>query len=352
MVGTLGRPVLPPTDVTTDIAFDRRLPYRDDTMSKIIHDSVIGAIGATPLVALDRLAAGLPGRVVAKLEFYGPGASVKDRVARAVIDDAEARGILKPGGTVVELTSGNMGTGLAVVCAVRGYRMIAVMSAGNSIERRRMLEALGAEVALVPQAPGSVPGKVSGPDLDLVEIRTRELVAELGAYRPDQFNNPAAVRAHEETTGVEIWEQTNGQVGAFVASVGAAGTFLGTSRALKARNPAIACYPVEPVTARFIAAGAAGVTNPGHKIQGTGYVMVPPLWQAELVDGFLSVSDDEAVATARSLATREGIFAGFSAGANVFAALQVAATCAPGMIVATIACDTGLKYLSTDLWPE
>ncbi len=352
MVGTLGRPVLPPTDVTTDIAFDRRLPYRDDTMSKIIHDSVIGAIGATPLVALDRLAAGLPGRVVAKLEFYGPGASVKDRVARAVIDDAEARGVLKPGGTVVELTSGNMGTGLAVVCAVRGYRMIAVMSAGNSIERRRMLEALGAEVALVPQAPGSVPGKVSGPDLDLVEIRTRELVAELGAYRPDQFNNPAAVRAHEETTGVEIWEQTNGQVGAFVASVGAAGTFLGTSRALKARNPAIACYPVEPVTARFIAAGAAGVTNPGHKIQGTGYVMVPPLWQAELVDGFLSVSDDEAVATSRSLATREGIFAGFSAGANVFAALQVAATCAPGMIVATIACDTGLKYLSTDLWPE
>lgn len=260
--------MLPPTDVTTDIAFDRRLPYRDDTMSKIIHDSVIGAIGATPLVALDRLAAGLPGRVVAKLEFYGPGASVKDRVARAVIDDAEARGVLKPGGTVVELTSGNMGTGLAVVCAVRGYRMIAVMSAGNSIERRRMLEALGAEVALVLEAPGSVPGKVSGPDLDLVEIRTRELVAELGAYRPDQFNNPAAVRAHEETTGVEIWEQTNGQVGAFVASVGAAGTFLGTSRALKARNPAIACYPVEPVTARFIAAGTRASRTPDTRSKG------------------------------------------------------------------------------------
>ena len=160
--GDAGFGSTPTTDVTTDIAFDRRLPYRDDTMSKIIHDSVIGAIGATPLVALDRLAAGLPGRVVAKLEFYGPGASVKDRVARAVIDDAEARGVLKPGGTVVELTSGNMGTGLAVVCAVRGYRMIAVMSAGNSIERRRMLEALGAEVALVPQVPGLGEGALAG----------------------------------------------------------------------------------------------------------------------------------------------------------------------------------------------
>jgi cysteine synthase A len=321
-------------------------------MNKTILDSVIGAIGATPLVALDRLCDGLPGRVVAKLEYYGPGGSVKDRVARAVIDDAESRGLLQPGGTVVELTSGNMGTGLAVVCAVRGYRMIAVMSTGNSIERRRMLEALGAEVALVPQAPGSVPGKVSGPDLELVEIRTRELVAELGAYRPDQFNNAAAVLAHELTTGAEFWEQTGGQVGAFVASIGAAGTFLGTARALKARNPAIACYPVEPATARFIAAGAAGVTNPGHKIQGTGYVLLPPLWQPELVDGFIAVSDDDAIATARRLATREGIFAGFSAGANVFAAMQVAATCTPGTIVATIACDTGLKYLSTDLWPE
>lgn len=321
-------------------------------MNKTILDSVIGAIGATPLVALDRLCDGLPGRVVAKLEYYGPGGSVKDRVARAVIDDAESRGLLQPGGTVVELTSGNMGTGLAVVCAVRGYRMIAVMSTGNSIERRRMLEALGAEVALVPQAPGSVPGKVSGPDLELVEIRTRELVAELGAYRPDQFNNAAAVLAHELTTGAEFWEQTGGQVGAFVASIGAAGTFLGTARALKARNPAIACYPVEPATARFIADGAAGVTNPGHKIQGTGYVLLPPLWQPELVDGFIAVSDDDAIATARRLATREGIFAGFSAGANVFAAMQVAATCTPGTIVATIACDTGLKYLSTDLWPE
>ncbi len=315
-----------------------------------VRASVVDAIGETPLVALDRLSEGLPGRVVAKLEFLGPGGSMKDRVAREVIDDAEARGLLKPGGTVVELTSGNMGAGLAVVCAVRGYRLIAVMSAGNSIERRRMLEALGAEVALVPQAPGSIPGRVSGEDLALVEVRTQELVEELGAFRPDQFKNPAAVRAHERTTGKEIWEQTGGMVGAFVASVGAGGTFIGTARALKARNPAIACYPVEPATARFLAAGAAGVTDPGHKIQGSGYVMVPPLWQPELVNGYLAVTDEEAIATARLLATREGIFAGFSAGANVHAALQVASTCAPGMIVATLACDTGLKYLSTDLW--
>ena len=313
--------------------------------------SVVDAIGSTPIVALDRLSAGLPGRVLGKLEFYGPGGSVKDRVARQVIDDAEATGALKPGGTVVELTSGNMGTGLAVVCAVRGYRMIAVMSAGNSIERRRMLEALGAEVALVPQAHGSIPGQVSGADLELVEIRKRELVAELGAFCPDQFNNPSAVQAHEHTTGREILAQTGGRIDAFAALVGAGGTFIGTARALKHANPSIKCYPVEPATARFLALGADGVTDPRHKLQGTGYALTPPLWQPELADGFLAVNNEDAVETARLLATREGIFAGFSAGANVAAALQLARTCDEGSVIVTVICDTGLKYLSTDLWP-
>jgi cysteine synthase A len=313
--------------------------------------SILEAIGATPLVALDRCAAGLPGRVVAKLEYYSPGGSVKDRVALAVIEAAEREGHLRPGGTVVELTSGNMGTGLAVVCAVKGYRMIAVMSAGNSVERRRMLEALGAQVELVPQAAGSRPGQVSKEDLDLVEERTQALVRQLGAFRPDQFHNPAAVRAHEQTTGRELWEQTGGRVTDFVASVGTGGTFVGVARALKARRPAVRCYAAEPAAAPFIARGPAGVTSTSHKIQGTGYALLPPLWQPDLVDGFLTVTDQAAVETARRLATQEGIFGGFSGGANVAAALEVARRGAPGDLVATVICDTGLKYLSTDLFP-
>lgn len=315
-----------------------------------IAESVLAAIGATPLVALDRLADGLPGRIVAKLEFYSPGGSVKDRVALAMVEDAERTGQLQPGGTVVELTSGNMGTGLAVVCSVRGYRMIAVMSAGNSVERRRMLEALGAEVELVPQAQGSVPGQVSKEDLDLVEERTVALVQALGAFRPNQFHNPTSVAAHEQTTGREIWEQTEGRVNVFVASVGTGGTFTGVARALKARSRTVQCYAAEPASVPFIAGGP--VTSTSHKIQGTGYAMIPPLWEADLVDGFLTVSDDDAIRTARQLATQEGIFGGFSGGANVAAALHLAETCAPGTLIATLIPDTGLKYLSTDLFPE
>jgi cysteine synthase A len=312
---------------------------------------VLEAIGATPLVALDRLTAGLPGRIAAKLEYYAPGGSIKDRAALAIIEAAERSGQLQPGGTVVELTSGNMGTGLAIVCAVKGYRLIAVMSAGNSVERRRMLEALGAEVVLVPQAGTPRPGQVSKEDLALVEQRTQELVRDLGAFRPDQFQNPNSVAAHELTTGRELWEQTSGAIDAFVASIGTGGTFIGVARALKARNPRVRCYAAEPATAAFIAGGPAAVTNTSHKIQGTGYAMIPPLWQPELVDGFLRVTDDEAIQTARLLATREGIFGGFSGGANVAAALQLAREAAPGTLIATVIPDTGLKYLSTDLYP-
>jgi len=321
-------------------------------VSVSILPSVLGAIGRTPLVALDRITAGLPGRIVTKLEFYSPGASVKDRAAVSVVEAAERSGELKPGGTVVELTSGNMGTGLAIVCAVRGYRMIAVMSAGNSVERRRMLQALGAEVELVPQAGASRPGQVSKEDLDLVERRTIELSRELGAFRPNQFHNPHTVAAHETATGREIWEQTAGAVGAFVAHVGAGGTFIGVARTLKAASAGVRCYAAEPATAPFIARGASAVTSTSHKIQGTGYAQLPPLWQPELVDGFLTVTDVEAISTARALASREGIFGGFSGGANVAAALQLARDCDPGTLIATLIPDTGLKYLSTDLYPD
>ncbi len=315
-----------------------------------ISPSILDAIGWTPLVALDRLGAGLPGRVVLKIEGANPGASIKDRAALQCIEEAERAGLLKPGGVVVELTSGNMGAGLAIVCAIKGYRFIAVMSVGNSRERVQMLRALGADVELVPQMPGGVAGQVSGDDLALVEERARALVRTLGAFRPDQFNNPANLRAHELTTGPEIWAQTAGTVTHFCAIVGTGGTFLGTARALKARNPAVRCYAVEPEGSQVIAGKA--VTDPRHTLQGAGYAAVPPQWGAALCDGTLAIGDDAALETARLLATREGIFAGFTSGANVAAALRLARDAPAGSIIATVACDSGLKYLSTNLVPD
>jgi len=311
--------------------------------------SVAATIGQTPLVALDRLARGLPGRVLAKLETVNPGGSVKDRIALGIIEAAERDGRLKPGGTVVELTSGNTGIGLGIVCAVKGYRMVAVMSEGNTLERRRMLEAVGAEVVLVPQAGRPRPGQVSGADLEKVEQKTRELVKRLKAFRPDQFLNPDNVAAHEHGTGREIWEQTKGRVDAFCALVGTGGTFVGVARALKARNPAIRCYAVEPASAPVLA--GKRVRNPRHKLQGGGYAFVPPLWEPACCDGFLTATDAEAVRLARRLGREEGICAGFSSGANVIAALRLARDAKPGETIVTVIADTGLKYLSTDLFP-
>ena len=311
--------------------------------------SVLETIGNTPLVALDRIVADRPGRVLLKLEYFSPGYSIKDRIALKIIEDAERSGALKPGGTVVELTSGNTGTGLAVVCAVKGYHLIAVMSEGNSVERRRMLEAFGARVELVPQAGDACPGQVSKEDLDLVEQRTIELTRELGAFRADQFHNLSNVQAHELATGSEIWEQTQGNVAAFVGTVGTAGTFMGVARALKGRNPAIKTYAVEPATAPILAGGT--VISTRHKIQGAGYAQVPPLWDSAFCDGFIGISDDEMIETARQLARQEGIFGGFSTGANVAAALRIAESVTPGALIVTTANDSGLKYLSTDLFP-
>lgn len=310
--------------------------------------SAAETIGRTPLVALERLCEGLPGLVLAKLEAFSPGCSVKDRIALRMVEDAEVAGVLRPGGAIVEATSGNTGIGLAVVAAVRGYRFYAVLSAGNSVERRRMLRALGAEVVVVPQCEGSTPGEVSGEDLKLVSRRAEELAEELDAFRPDQFGNPSNVTAHAESTGPEIWEQTGGRVDVFVASIGTGGTFLGVSAALKERNPAVRCIAAEPATAARIAGGE--VTDIHHKIQGTGYNMIPPLWDPALCDGFIGVSDADALATARRLAAREGIFGGFSSGANAWAALQLARDCSPGTVIVTVCPDTGLKYLSTDLF--
>ena len=319
-----------------------------NTSAPRLYTDITQTIGNTPLVALDRLTAGLPGRIFLKLEFFNPGLAIKDRIARQIIEDAEADGRLKPGGVVVELTSGNTGTGLAIVCGVKGYRLICVMSEGNTPERARMMRALGAEVVLVPQLPGSQPGQVSGADFVEVERVAQELTEKHGALCASQFDNPSNRRAHELYTGIEIWEQTEGQLDAFVAIPGTGGSFGGVATVLKARKPDVQCYIAEPANAPYLAGET--VTNPNHKIQGTSYVRDLPQVPMELVDGFLKVSDEDAIATARELAKREGIFGGFSTGANVAAALQLAQKAQPGQAIVTLANDTGLKYLSTDLY--
>jgi cysteine synthase A len=247
---------------------------------------------------------------------------------------AEGDGTLAPGQTVVELTSGNTGTGLAIVCAVKGHPFVAVMSRGNSAERARMMRALGAEVVLVDQAAESRVGEVSGRDLELVEEAAQRITHDRGAFRADQFRHAGNFRAHYLHTGPEILEQA-GAFDAFCDFAGTGGTFAGCAAAFRERDPAVRCYLVEP-------------DNPRHRIQGGGYAMAElPMLDYARPDGTIVVSDGEAMETARRLAREEGIFAGFSSGANVAAALRLAA----GKTVVTIINDSGLKYLSTDLWP-
>ena len=313
--------------------------------------SVLDAIGGTPLVSLDRLtrAYGVEGRLVAKLDYLNPGFSKKDRAALGVIEAAEASGELKPGQTVVELTSGNMGTGLAIVCGIKGYPFVAVMSRGNSEERARMMRALGAEVILVDQMPDSEPGQVSGADLALVEKEAEQITVERSAFRADQFQKDGNWQAHYLTTGPEIWEGTEGKLDGFVDFLGSGGTFFGVARALKDRNTAIQCFIVEPEGAAVLAGKVAH--NPNHPIQGGGYSKSDLAFlDTSLIDGYLQVSGEQAADVTRDLARLEGIFGGFSAGANVAAALELLEGPMKGRTIAVIICDSGLKYLSTDLW--
>jgi cysteine synthase A len=288
--------------------------------------------------------------ILAKLENLNPGYSKKDRIARQIIEDAEADGRLRPGKSVIELTSGNTGTGLAIVCGVKGYSFVAVMSRGNSPERARMMRALGAEVVLVDQAPGSVAGQVSGADLAQVEAVTQQLVRDRGAFRADQFRDRGNYRAHYLHTGPEIWRQSAGTVNAFCDFVGSGGTFAGCAAALKERNASVRCYVVEPAGAAVMAGRAA--TAMGHRIQGGGYSMPDlALIDRAHVDGCLQVTDEQAAGAARRLAREEGIFAGFSSGANLAAALGLLEGPHAGATIAIVIGDSGLKYLSTDLWP-
>lgn len=311
--------------------------------------SAIDAIGDTPLVELSRLTKGLDGRILAKLEYLNPGFSKKDRIASQIISDAEADGRLDPGQTVVELTSGNTGTGLAIVCGIKGHPFVAVMSRGNSMERARMMSALGAEVVLVDQLPGSQPGQVSGEDLELVEQEAQRIVAEREAFRADQFRLAGNFRAHYLHTGPEFLRQSAGAIEAFCDFVGTGGSFAGCAAAFKEYDPSIQCFVIEPDGAAVLA--GEQVTRPNHRIQGGGYAMHDlPLLKAEHIDGYLQVTDADAIHQARRLAREEGIFAGFSTGANLAAAVQLLRTSCRGKTVAVIVCDSGLKYLSTELW--
>lgn len=331
----------------------------DSTISRpSIATSVIDLIGHTPLVELHRIVRqlGLEGRLLAKCEMNNPGLSKKDRVALAMIEAARRDGRLSEGQTVVEMTSGNTGTGLALVCAALGHQFVAVMSRGNTPERAAHMHALGAEVVLVDQLPQSIQGQVTGDDLKEVEKAADRITAERGAFRAGQFSNRANAFAHESTTGPELWRQSGESIDAYVDCPGTAGSFTGVARFLKSRNPTIRCYVVEPEGARVLAERGEDrrcIEAAGHKIQGAGYARAEddlPLFDRSLADGYLTVTDDQAIEAARLLARTEGLMGGFSTGAHLAAAIELLRTTEKGGTIAFLACDSGLKYLSTDLF--
>jgi len=310
-----------------------------------IANSVIDLIGNTPLLRLNKVTRGLPAEILVKVEIFNPGLSIKDRSALGMIEGAERRGLLKPGSVVVSQTSGNLGTGLAIVCAAKGYHMVAVMSETMSEERRQMLRALGAEVVLVP-AGSPTRGVVTKEDYIRAKEKAAEIARERNGFWVDQFENEDNPLTHRETTGKEILEQTDGQLDAFVAAVGSAGTAMGVAYTLKQYNPKIKVVVVEPATSAPISGGPVI----GHRIQGIATGTVPKFYDPNLTDEVVTVTNEEAEEMARRMAAEEGLFAGYSSGANVAAAVKVARTMPPGQRIVTIVNDTGLKYLSTDLY--
>lgn len=311
-----------------------------------IYDNVLELIGRTPMVRLNRIKKEMQAEILAKLEFYNPTGSVKDRIALSMIEDAERQGLIRPGDTIVEPTSGNTGTSLALVSALKGYRMVAVMPEQMSQERKDMITAFGGELALVPSQGEAEPGMFTLEDLEATLAKALELAAQPGYYMPNQFSNPSNSMAHQKSTAEEIWADTEGRVDAFVAGVGTSGTAMGVSLGLKAKNPDILIYVIEPANSAVISGGDPGY----HRIQGIGEGFIPELYQDEYADGVIKVSDVEAKATACRLARVEGIFSGYSAGANVFASLRVAEELGKDKTIVTVIPDTGMKYLSTELF--
>lgn len=305
-----------------------------------IYNNVTEVIGNTPLVRLNRLDADLPGNVAVKLEFYNPANSVKDRIGRAIIDAAEASGDLKPGGTIVEGTSGNTGIALAMVGAARGYKVILTMPETMSNERRVMLRAFGAEIVLTPGAEG-MRGAVE---------KAQEIVANTdNAVLASQFSNTANPQIHYKTTGPEIWEATDGKVDIFVAGVGTGGTVSGAGKYLKEQNPNLKVVAVEPKDSPLLSGGKAGP----HKIQGLGANFIPDTLDREIYDAVTAVDASVAVETARALGTQEGILGGISAGAAVWAALEEAKKSEnKDKLIVVIVPDFGERYISTILYED
>ena len=296
-------------------------------------------IGRTPLLELKGLERelGLRARLLAKLEYANPGGSIKDRVALNMIDDAEERGLIKPGATLIEPTSGNTGIGLAMVGCLRGYKVKIIMPETMSVERQKLIKAYGAEVILTPGALGMTGA------IEKAEALAREIP---GSFIPSQFDNPANPEAHEKTTGPEIWEDTDGGVDIFVASVGTGGTLTGTGRYLKKKNPAVAVVAVEPAASPVLSAGIAGP----HGIQGIGAGFVPKVLDIGLYDGVMAVRDEDAFETARMIARLDGVFVGISSGAAAHAAAELAARHEnAGKTIVVILPDGGGRYLSTEL---
>ncbi|HEY0966751.1 MAG TPA: cysteine synthase A [Opitutaceae bacterium] len=306
-------------------------------MSSQLYPTIVSTIGNTPLIKLNRIAAGLPASIYVKAEFFNPLASVKDRIGMAMIEAGERDGLIKAGTVVIEPTSGNTGIALAFVCAARGYKLILTMPETMSLERRVLLRMLGAEIVLTPGAEG-MPGAIR---------RATELLAQYGdrGFMPQQFENPANPEVHRRTTAEEIWSATEGKIDAFVAGVGTGGTITGVSEVIKSRK-AIKSIAVEPAASPVISGGRPG----RHRIQGIGAGFIPKNCNTGIIDEVIKVNDEDAFETARQLALQDGILAGISTGANVWAAMELAKRPEyAGKLIVTVGCSFGERYISTAL---
>jgi cysteine synthase A len=305
-----------------------------------IYEDITKTVGRTPLVKLNRISAGLPATVAVKLESGNPLSSVKDRIGVAMIEDAEAKGLIKPGSKLIEPTSGNTGIALAFAAAAKGYKLVLTMPESMSIERRRLLQVLGAELVLTPAEKG-MPGAIAAAE-QLVEENPDAIMLQ-------QFDNPANPEIHRTTTAEEIWEDTEGAIDIFVAGVGTGGTLTGVASALKPRKDSLVAVAVEPIQSPVISGGKPGP----HKIQGIGAGFIPNNLDTSLIDEIIQIDGDDAGIMARRLAKEEGILCGISAGGNVHAAIELASKPEnEGKLIVTVICDTGERYLSTWLFEE